>query len=248
MSRRRPKGAPRSLYDKKPDVDVCVVPAGVADASDLGAVEQAKKSTHDFVIESLGESRTSGVTWRIYDAGPVAERMIRTLFDPSLPNALATTDAVEELIEFLAVNPAGCLVIASAEYDAARQPKPSGRSWGRKNLYVCEKCHEAIATVDVDEGTTPAFLACRATDDCDGTMQSQWYPPEPWADPFPAMLAIIKGPGEIEKVEVSVTVPVVSFEWFRPSPKSSIARSDPAVLAHVRAGGLLLRSTDGEVL
>ena len=43
------------------------------------------------------------------------------------------------------------------------------------NRYTCEKCDGSIITQDLDEGTTPMMLGCRATDACDGTMMSGMY-------------------------------------------------------------------------
>ena len=45
----------------------------------------------------------------------------------------------------------------------------------RINQYTCRDCKESTVTVDVDEGVTPMFLACRATPDCKGTMASAMY-------------------------------------------------------------------------
>ena len=46
---------------------------------------------------------------------------------------------------------------------------------GMINQYVCSKCGGEITTVNLHEGTTPAMLACRVTDGCDGNMFSQHY-------------------------------------------------------------------------
>ena len=43
------------------------------------------------------------------------------------------------------------------------------------NAYTCKTCGESIVTKDVDEGTTPMMLACRATEECEGTMESHMY-------------------------------------------------------------------------
>lgn len=113
------------------------------------------------------------------------------------------------------------------------------RTWGKKNLYVCEVCEGAIATVDVHDGTTPAFLGCRATEGCTGMMQSQWYPPEPWPDLFVAMLATVTGQ-KVEKRMVELEPPKVSHEWYRPTPKET-KKLDGDVPEYVSRGGLLLR-------
>ena len=55
------------------------------------------------------------------------------------------------------------------------------------NIYSCDSCHQLIITIDIDEGTTPAFLNCRTTKDCLGTMHSHgytvkkfvWFTPDP---------------------------------------------------------------------
>ena len=55
------------------------------------------------------------------------------------------------------------------------------------NIYTCDTCHKPIITIDIDEGATPAFLNCRATEDCKGTMHSHgytlkkfvWFKPDP---------------------------------------------------------------------
>lgn len=46
---------------------------------------------------------------------------------------------------------------------------------GAKNRYTCEACQGSIVTMDVDEGTTPFMLQCRATEGCEGMMQSSMY-------------------------------------------------------------------------
>lgn len=46
----------------------------------------------------------------------------------------------------------------------------------RNNEYICNLCGGAIVTHDMDEGTTPFMLGCRATAGCTGAMQSQFYP------------------------------------------------------------------------
>lgn len=46
---------------------------------------------------------------------------------------------------------------------------------GKKNIYTCSTCGAKIITVDLDEGTTPMFLSCRATPNCAGRMSSAMY-------------------------------------------------------------------------
>ena len=43
------------------------------------------------------------------------------------------------------------------------------------NRYTCEKCDGSIITQDMDEGTTPMYLGCRATEGCVGRMASSMY-------------------------------------------------------------------------
>lgn len=54
--------------------------------------------------------------------------------------------------------------------------QPADDRVGRENVYVCDKCHGHIVTVDRDPGVTPMFLGCRATEGCDGQMVSSGYP------------------------------------------------------------------------
>lgn len=46
---------------------------------------------------------------------------------------------------------------------------------GRINQYTCDVCGQAIVTRDVDEGTTPMMLLCRATKGCTGRMVTCLY-------------------------------------------------------------------------
>lgn len=102
----------------------------------------------------------------------------------------------------------------------------------RKNAYYCEKCGRYTVTVDVDEGVTPMFLACRASghdprdpeNPCDGMARSMMYPPPPWPD-HPDLNA---GP---------------TWEWYRPT---DVAALPDGLREHVEKGGLDLRRR-GEV-
>lgn len=89
---------------------------------------------------------------------------------------------------------------------------------GRKNVYRCNECPGAIVTVNQDEGTTPMFLRCRATDGCAGMMQSSWYVIPP-------------------------NTPDPGWEWYRPGASAlrRLHRKDPATADHVERGGLLIR-------
>lgn len=95
---------------------------------------------------------------------------------------------------------------------------------GDKNAYYCDLCKQYTITIDVDEGVTPMFLGCRATEGCKGRATSMMYPAEPWPDSVP-------------------TEPM--FEWFKPvltagQLKRHRREFDPFV-DHVQRGGLDLR-------
>lgn len=71
-----------------------------------------------------------------------------------------------------------------------------------------------MTTLDRDMGTTPAMLACRVTDGCDGTMRSAHYMVDQALKP--------------------------DYEWYKPS---KLPR-DPGMREHVKMGGLLLRKAE----
>lgn len=104
--------------------------------------------------------------------------------------------------------------IAAKVAAAAAEAKPPGFQ-GKLNIYVCDTCRGHIVTRDVDEGVTPAFLNCRATEDCEGTMQSSMY-------------------------RVFDQTMREDHQWFRPSSAECMGLS-AGVLDHVGNGGLLLR-------
>jgi len=83
---------------------------------------------------------------------------------------------------------------------------------GRKNGYTCQVCKKTIVTLDVDEGTTPFMLMCRATDGCDGIMLSGFY-------------------------TIPQTLPH-QYEWFKPVSDTGYS---PEMVEHLRKGGLDLR-------
>lgn len=87
---------------------------------------------------------------------------------------------------------------------------------GKKNIYVCQKCFGHIVTRDVDEGTTPFMIKCRATIECDGSMQSSLY------RVFDGRIA-------------------ASHEWYKPPVGQSLTAGEKM---HVEQGGLLLRRID----
>lgn len=95
---------------------------------------------------------------------------------------------------------------------------PSGFN-GRENAYRCRDCGGLTVTIDVDDGVTPMFLACRASGregDCPGTAGSMMYP----QGPRPAH------------------IPEPAWEWFRPRTVQGL---DAETRDHVQRGGLLLR-------
>lgn len=100
----------------------------------------------------------------------------------------------------------------------------------RKNAYWCEACHGYVVTIDVDEGVTPMFLACRVKgdpsdpgNDCKGMSQSMMYPKEPWPE--------TDGYGNPIPTEPT-------WEWFKPADPSKLP---PGMREHVEKGGLDLR-------
>lgn len=98
----------------------------------------------------------------------------------------------------------------------AERAQMSGR-----NAYRCDRCHGYTVTLDVDRGTTPARLGCRATEGCAGHAVSLGYPAE-WPAGVP-------------------TAP--RWEWYRPDAAACdrIRAADPGMWQHVEAGGLLIR-------
>ena len=46
---------------------------------------------------------------------------------------------------------------------------------GERNSYQCRKCGGIVFTENRDDGTTPFMINCRATKDCDGSMESAFY-------------------------------------------------------------------------
>jgi len=85
---------------------------------------------------------------------------------------------------------------------------------GKRNAYTCKTCGQTIITVDVDEGTTPFMLACRATIGCDGMSESHLYTGFVVNGSEPAM-----------------------FDWRKPT-KKEYSKSSPAMQQHFDMGGL----------
>lgn len=88
---------------------------------------------------------------------------------------------------------------------------------GKKNSYRCQTCGGFIITLDVDEGTTPFMLLCRATPGCKGFMYSSFY----------------SCPQSFQH----------SYEFFKPV---SLEGYDADMLEHFRKGGLDFRKVGGE--
>lgn len=84
----------------------------------------------------------------------------------------------------------------------------------RLNQYTCWTCNGVITTIDRDEGVTPAMLACRVTEGCDGTMHSHRY-----------------------MVDSNLTP---DYEWYTPA---KLPR-DPDMREYVERGGLLIRKIE----
>ena len=83
---------------------------------------------------------------------------------------------------------------------------------GMKNRYVCQTCGKGVITVNVDDGTTPFMILCKATKGCRGMMYSSFY-------------------------NVPQELPA-RFEWFKPA---SLKGYSPEMQEHIRKGGLDLR-------
>lgn len=92
---------------------------------------------------------------------------------------------------------------------------------GKYNGYICTTCDGGFLTLDVDEGTTPAFLACYATLGCRGTARSMGYP-----DGEP--------PAELGE-------PI--FYWYKPS-QEEYRKLSFEMQEHVRRGGLVRKATE----
>lgn len=89
---------------------------------------------------------------------------------------------------------------------------------GMKNGYTCQDCGKSIVTINIDDGTTPFMILCRATKGCEGMMYSSFY-------------SIPQG------------LPA-QYEWFKPK---SFDGYSPEMKEHFRKGGLDLRKHDGKV-
>ena len=85
---------------------------------------------------------------------------------------------------------------------------------GKRNSYQCTTCRGIIFTEDKDEGVTPFMLKCRATEGCDGTMESAFYR-------LPEQAALVRP----------------HFIWRKPTPEEYVTMS-LGMKAHVDQGGL----------
>ena len=83
---------------------------------------------------------------------------------------------------------------------------------GQRNAYVCQKCGKSIVTENVDDGTTPFMIACRATKGGRGAMYSTFY-------------------------SIPQSTPA-TYEWFKPVSMKGYSRE---MQEHFRLGGLDLR-------
>jgi hypothetical protein len=91
---------------------------------------------------------------------------------------------------------------------------------GRYNAYTCDTCEKAYLTLDLDNGVTPMFAPCFATQGCTGRAHSAMYPqgePPPWI-------------GE----------PII--HWVKPS-KEEFMDLPASLRDHVRQGGLIRKAT-----
>lgn len=89
-----------------------VVPGWCATEADL---EELRRQTHDLLIKLLGESRTSGVTWRQY-SGAAALSAVTMLRLDAVTHQLEWVAMCDELERKLR-DEGGYLVIATAEGD-----------------------------------------------------------------------------------------------------------------------------------
>lgn len=92
------------------------------------------------------------------------------------------------------------------------------------NGYHCGTCRKITMTYHVDEGVTPFYLRCRATEGCTGDAMSMMYPEGPIPDEFAAL---------------------PRWEWYIPDAEEMKGMSD-AWREHVARGGLALRGPNGE--
>jgi hypothetical protein len=89
---------------------------------------------------------------------------------------------------------------------------------GQRNIYVCDSCHGHIVTVDLEDGTTPFAIPCKATLKCTGMMKSSMY-------------------------RVYDQSMAADHEWFKPTEKE-VRKMSLSSQEHWRLGGLFLRRVE----
>lgn len=121
---KRPNGAPRDLYAKRqsedrpdPDATYAVQPAAVADADDEAAIQEARRQSHDALIEGLGDKRRSGVQWLQWNGLDAIEMLDKHLDDGR--------QEWQNLRRYLVDHPRGALVIAMAQAEEPTAALPS---------------------------------------------------------------------------------------------------------------------------
>jgi hypothetical protein len=90
---------------------------------------------------------------------------------------------------------------------------------GRVNGWGCKECGEYTYCIDIDDGVTPFYLGCRATEGCKGKATSLFYP--------------------------SADLPnyvrdQVKWEWYKPEPEEYQTLNE-GMKEHVDKGGLMIR-------
>lgn len=100
------------------------------------------------------------------------------------------------------------------------KPKPAGipEEIRRYNGYRCEACRGRWLTVDLNEGVTPMFSPCFATEGCRGRAVSLGYPPGPPPGDMPLLI-----------------------EWYAPANTRGLSYE---AKDHVNKGGLIRRATE----
>lgn len=92
---------------------------------------------------------------------------------------------------------------------------PNAPALNRYNGYKCPACGGAWLTVDLDEGVTPMFSPCFATEGCRGTAFSMGYPSGP-----PPNLPLL-------------------IEWYKPMHTKGVSYE---MSQHLHNGGLMRRA------
>jgi hypothetical protein len=93
---------------------------------------------------------------------------------------------------------------------------------GKKNVYSCTECGYQTITIDKDDGTTPFMIQCRNPFKCTGWSRSNFY-------------------------RVDQDLPP-THEWYRPDEQEIAQLTKPAVIDHVRMGGLLIREIEKDAV